>query len=119
MYYNYKCWFLEVPLNELYDMQLKSLNTKYEDLYLETRFGKSHLVKLGNLNANPLLMFHGGNSTTPFYLSGFKYLFEYFCIYAVDTIGHPGKSDQINLSAKSLEYGEWASDIIESLGLKK
>ena len=46
-------------------------------------------------------------------------LCENFCIYAVDTIGHPGKSVQTVLSAKSLEYGEWASDVIEGLGFEK
>ena len=115
----YKSKIGEKKIIELYNRQLQTLNIQYEDLYVKTRFGKSHLIKLGNLNSKPLLMFHGGNSTTPFYLSGFKYLFEHFCIYAVDTIGHPGKSDQINLSAKSLEYGEWASDVIESLDFKK
>lgn len=36
-----------------------------------------------------------------------------------DTIGHPGKSEQTILSAKSMEYGEWASDIIDGLGFQK
>jgi pimeloyl-ACP methyl ester carboxylesterase len=45
-------------------------------------------------------------------------LFDDFCIYAVDTIGHPGKSAQTILSAKSLEYGEWASDVIDGLGFR-
>ena len=115
----YKSKNSENIILELYDRQLKSLNIEYEDIFVNTRFGKSHLVKLGNSNGKPLIMFHGGNSTSPYYLSGFKYLFQYFSIYAVDTIGHPGKSDQIHLSAKSLEYGEWASDIIDALGFKK
>ena len=109
----------ETILKELYDKQLKSLNVKYEDLWVNTRFGKSHLIKLGNPNGKPLLLFHGGNSTTPYYLHGFKSLFEHFCIYAVDTIGHPGKSAETILSPKSDEYGEWASDIIDELGFKK
>jgi len=111
----------ETVLMELYDRQLKSLNVEYEDLWVETRFGKSHLLKMGNPNGKPVLIFHGGNNTTPFSLlfTGFKMLFEHFCIYAVDTIGQPGKSDQTILSAKSMEYGEWASDVITGLGYQK
>lgn len=109
----------ETVLIELYDRQLKSLEVEYKDLSVKTRFGQSHVIKLGNSNGKPLLLFHGGNSTTPYYLTGFKKLLEYFCIYAVDTIGHPGKSAQTVLSAKSMEYGEWASDIITGLGFQK
>jgi pimeloyl-ACP methyl ester carboxylesterase len=111
----------EKVLIELYDKQLKSLNVEYEDLYVQTRFGQSHVLKMGNPNGKPVLIFHGGNNTTPYSLlfTGFKMLFEDFCIYAVDTIGHPGKSAQTILSAKSLEYGEWASDVIDGLGFQK
>ena len=117
----YKSEHGEKVLIELYDRQLKSLNVEYEDLYVQTRFGQSHLLKFGNPNGKPILIFHGGNSTTPFYLlfTGFKMLSEDFCIYAVDTIGHPGKSAQTILSAKSMEYGEWAADIIDGLGFEK
>jgi pimeloyl-ACP methyl ester carboxylesterase len=109
----------EAILTELYDRQLQSLNVAYEDLYVDTRFGKSHLIKSGNPTGKPVLLFHGGNSTTPYYLSVFTPLFEHFCIYAVDTIGHPGKSAQTILSAKTKEYGEWASDVIDGLGFRK
>jgi pimeloyl-ACP methyl ester carboxylesterase len=115
----YKSKHGETILTELYDRQLKSLNVEYEDVAVETRFGHSHLVKLGNPNGKPLLLFHGGNSTTPYYLAHFTSLFEHFCIYAVDTIGHPGKSAQTILSPKSMEYGEWASDVIDRLGFRK
>ena len=109
----------EAILTALYDRQLKSLRVAYEDLMVKTRFGRSHLIKLGNPKGKPLLLFHGGNSTTPYYLTDFTSLFDHFCIYAVDTIGHPGKSAQTILSAQSMEYGEWASDVIDSLGYRK
>ena len=109
----------EIFLTELYDRQLKLLNVNYWDLYVNTRFGQSHIIKLGNLNGKPILLFHGGNSTTPYNLAEFKPLFEHFCIYAVDTIGHPGKSAQTFLSPKSMEYGEWASDVVDGLNFQK
>ena len=109
----------EIALTELYDKQLKQLNILYEDLWVDTRFGKAHLIKSGKLAGKPLLLFHGGNSTTPYYLTGFMPLLKDYCIYAVDTVGHPGKSAQICLSHKSMEYGEWASDVINGLGFEK
>lgn len=109
----------EAAMLELYDRQLKALGAAYDDLFAETRFGKAHVVRLGDPGGKPLLLFHGGNSTTPYYLSGFKALFEHFRIYAVDTAGHPGKSSRTVVSHKSMEYGEWASDVITGLGFQK
>ena len=109
----------EAAMTELYDRQLKALNMEYEELFAETRFGKTHLIKSGNPNGKPVLMFHGGNSTTPYNLAGFTALLDKFCVYAADTIGHPGKSAQTVLSAKTTEYGDWAADLIDGLGFQK
>ena len=109
----------EAILTELYDRQLKALHVAHEDLFVVTKFGTAHIIKLGNPNGKPLLLFNGGNSTTPYYLAHFTALFANFCIYAVDTVGHPGKSSQAILSHQSMEYGEWASDVITGLGFHK
>jgi pimeloyl-ACP methyl ester carboxylesterase len=109
----------ETAMTGLYDRQLKSLNMAYEELFAQTRFGKTHVIKSGNPNGKPVLMFHGGNSTTPYNLAGFAALLDKFCVYAADTIGHPGKSAQTVLSAKTTEYGDWAADLIDGLGFQK
>jgi len=119
----YKSKQSESILMELYYKQIESLNIAYEDLFAETRFGKAHIVKLGKPDGKPLLLFHGGNSTTPYSLGRFwnllAHLSSSLCIYAVDTVGHPGKSSQTLLSHKGAEYGQWASDVITSLGFAK
>ena len=115
----YKSKQSEALMMELYDKQLKSLNITHEDLYVETRFGKTHILKIGNPDGKPLLFFHGGNSTAPHNLERFPVLLDRFCVYAVDIIGHPGKSSQTVLSHKSMDYGWWASDVITDLGFSK
>lgn len=115
----YKSKVSEKALIDLYDKQLARLNIVFEDIYVETRFGLSHVIKTGNKEGKPVLLFHGGNSTAPYYLAGFRDLLEHFCIYTVDTIGHPGKSAQTVLSAKTMDYGVWASDVITALGFEK
>ena len=115
----YKSKQSEIALMKLYDKQLKALSVTHEDIFADTRFGQAHVIKVGNPNGKPLLLFHGGNSTTPYYLAMFKALFSHFCIYAVDIVGHPGKSSQTVVSHKSMEYGEWASDVITGLGFQK
>jgi len=106
-------------IQDLYDKQVSALNIDFEDIYVDTRFGKSHLLKTGDPNGKPILLFHGGNSTAPYYLRDFLCLRNEYLIYAADIMGHPGKSAQTVLSAKNLEYGEWASDVIDGLGFKQ
>lgn len=109
----------EKIIKDLYDKQAAALGIDFEDVYVDTRFGKTHIIKTGNPEGAPLILFHGGNSTAPYYLRDFIGLREKYLIYAPDTMGHPGKSAHTVLSAKTLAYGEWASDVITSLGYKK
>lgn len=104
---------------QLYDKQIKELDTEYSDIYVNTSFGKTHLIETGNRNGKPLLVFHGGNSTTSYNLLVFRFLLKDFHIYAVDTIGHPGKSDEVCLSARNYDYGKWAGEVISQIGYEK
>ena len=84
---------------ELYDQQLKRLTVPYRDVSIQTSYGRTHLIETGSLKGEPLLVFHGGNATTAYNLLACDFLFSDFHIYAVDTIGHPGKSAETSLSA--------------------
>lgn len=103
----------------LYDEQIKKLAVEFTDIYIETTFGKTHLIDTGNKQGRPLLVFHGGNSTTAYNLLMCRFLLDEFHIYAVDTIGHPGKSSETSLSSKGYAYGQWASEVIDKIGYDK
>lgn len=91
----------------LYDEQLLKLNMPFSDRYVKTSFGETHVVEIGHMTGKPLLVFHGGNATTAYNLLMCNFLLNDFHIYAVDTIGHPGKSDEVCLSHKGYDYGEF------------
>jgi pimeloyl-ACP methyl ester carboxylesterase len=115
----YKSVESERLMMALYDEQLLSLGIEFEDIYVDTRFGITHLIRTGNPDGKPVILFHGGNSTAPYYLRDFLFLRDQYLIYAPDTMGHPGKSAHTVLSARNVEYGEWASDVIDGLGLQQ
>jgi len=104
---------------DLYDKQLIKLNVPFSDIYVETSFGRTHLIETGNKTGKPLLVFHGGNSTTAYNLLLCRFLLNDFHVYAVDTIGHPGKSDEVCLSHRGYDYGKWASEVIDAIGYDK
>ena len=103
----------------LYDKQLSRLKIAYKDKWISTSFGQTHLVETGNFDGIPLLVFHGGNATTAYNLLTCDFLFKDFHIYAVDSIGHPGKSAEVSLSHINYDYGKWVSDVIDGLGFTK
>ena len=104
---------------DLYDAQLARLGRPYKDIYVETSFGKTHLIETGNPQGEPLLVFHGGNATTAYNLLACDFLFEDFYILAVDIIGHPGKSAENSLPASGYDYGRWAGEVIDRLGFDR
>ena len=101
---------------KLYDSQLSRLTTPWKDIYVDTSFGKTHIIETGNLQGEPLLFFHGGNSTSAYTLLTLDFIMGDFHIYAVDTIGHPGKSAETSLSPKNYDYGKWGGELIDKLG---
>lgn len=101
---------------ELYDRQLSRLTTPWKDVYVDTSFGMTHLIETGNLSGEPLLFFHGGNSTSAYTLLTLDFIMDDFHIYAADTIGHPGKSAETSLSPANYDYGKWAGEVIDKLG---
>ena len=96
---------------------MANITVPYQRLRIETRFGETHVIKLGKQDAPPLITFHGGNSLNPYDLKNLLPLSRDFCIYAPDTIGHPGYSAEIRLSSDDFEYGEWVVDILDEIGI--
>lgn len=103
----------------LYNKQLLELGVPFSDIFVQTTFGKTHIVETGKKEGKPLLVFHGGNSTTAYNLLMCRFLLKDFHVYAVDTIGHPGKSEEVCLSHRGYAYGRWAGEVIRGLGYNR
>ncbi len=108
----------ELVIN-LYNAQIARLDMPYHDIFVQTSFGRTHIVETGNMEGKPLLVFHGGNSTTAYNLLECRFLLKDFHVYAVDTIGQPGKSAENVLLPFGYHYGRWAGEVISALGYEK
>jgi pimeloyl-ACP methyl ester carboxylesterase len=109
----------EAIILNLYDRFQKSLGVIFEDRMVDTRFGDTHVLVTGPEQGPPVVITHGGNSISPQGLRGLLPLLEQrrYRVYAPDTIGHPGKSAQVRLSARDQSYGRWLNDVLDGLGL--
>lgn len=108
----------EARIRELYRRSLASLDAEFDDLWLDTRYGETHVLATGPTDGRPLVVFHGGNVTNPITLEWFLPLADKRRLYAPDTIGHPGLSAQTRLSPRDDSYGRWVVDLLDALGLE-
>lgn len=96
-----------------YNDYLQTFNCKVKREYVPTRFGRTHVLTMGKENGKPLFIFQGGNCINPMTLSWLKGLLNEYKIYAPDTIGHPGYSDETRISAKDESFALWTTDLLD------
>lgn len=109
----------EAAIHSLYDRQVARLPFPVEEIFVDTRFGRTHLLLAGPKDGVPLITFHGGNSTNPSTLEWIAPLLDRCRVIAPDTLGMPGRSDPARLSPRGWAYGDWAADVMKGLRLEK
>lgn len=107
-------------MHSFYDKALSSLNIDYEECYIDTSFGKTHVLIIGNQANKRLITLHGGNGISPLNIKLFLPLLKEYCIIAPDVIGMPGKSEPYrNLNTNKDDYGLWIGEIMDNMKLQK
>nr|WP_214826218.1 alpha/beta hydrolase [Exiguobacterium algae] len=104
---------------EQYEAYVQDLPIQVESEMVETRYGKTHVLVGGPRNGKPLFLFQGGNCINPMTLSWFLPLFEHYRIYAPDTIGHPGYSEESRISAQDESFAFWSEDLMNHFNVKE
>ncbi|MFK7772956.1 MAG: alpha/beta fold hydrolase [Saprospiraceae bacterium] len=102
---------------KLYNEKLKSLNIEYTEIDVDTKFGMTRVIKTGNPNGKPIVLFHGFSAGAPLTLEAIVGVRDEYCLYAVDTIGQATKSAETQMNIKDDSYGLWADEVIEKLNL--
>lgn len=100
-------------INQHYDHYLKSFDFEVERMYVDTSYGKTHILVAGPPEGKPVFVFQGGNCINPMTLSWFLPLLDKYRVYAPDTIGHPGYSDEGRISAKDNSFAQWIKELMD------
>ncbi|MFD2824643.1 alpha/beta fold hydrolase [Lacinutrix iliipiscaria] len=103
----------------LYNQKLKELQVNYTEELIETKFGKTNVIIVGDTKLPPLMLIHGTGGCAPQILDSFPNLASKYCVYAIDVLAQPNKSAENRLGMKSLDYGNWLTEIIIKLRLKE
>ena len=107
-------------LMTIYDEALRHWPVPLDMFFVETRYGKTHVIASGDPASPPLVMIH------PMGVGGFVWssiigvLSAHLRAYALDTIGDIGKSelaDPDRYPKNGREYSAWLDDVFAALGL--
>lgn len=99
----------------------KQNSIRYERLSLTTTLGKTTVYVRPSDAQESLVIFPGFRTSSLFWDldNGLAELAKHFRIYLVETNGQPNTSEGNTPKIKSLEYGEWALEVLKGLGLSK
>ncbi len=105
-------------IHRTYDELLRQWDVKIEERTLASCYGTTHVIVAGEQGNMPLVCFHGvGDDSALMWLYNAKALSAKYRIYAVDTIGGPGKSKPGAKYGKGFDDAEWIDTILDALGL--
>ncbi|GIO87880.1 hypothetical protein J25TS5_48120 [Paenibacillus faecis] len=101
---------------DTYDMLLNSWDSDFEEKDIETTYGLTHVIIVGDRQKPSLLLFHGtADNSAMMWIYNIKELSQKFYIIAVDAIGGSGKSEPNEEYFKSFNQAIWIDDILNSL----
>ncbi len=117
----YKSPEYQAKLMAIYDAKLEQWPVPYESVFVDTAFGKVHVVISGPQDAPPVLLLHATGMAAWSWLYNVESLVDHFRTYAIDHIGEPGKSELYDLNnypRDPQELSDLCQEICENLGVQ-
>ena len=101
-----------------YDKLLAKWNVSIEERDISSTYGTTHVIVAGDQSSPPLVLFHGvGDDSALMWLYNAKSLATRFRIYAIDTIGGPGKSIPGVGYDLYFDDAKWIDSVLDALRL--
>jgi pimeloyl-ACP methyl ester carboxylesterase len=105
-------------LMAMYDEGLARWPVPFEASFVDTRFGKTHVIASGKPGSPPLVLIHPMGVGSFVWASIIGPLAETHRVFALDTIGDVGRSqlsDPARFPKKGRDYSGWLDDVDEKL----
>lgn len=109
----------KTDLMNLYDEKLKGLQIDFTNIDVDTKFGRTRVVRTGNLKGKKIVMFHGYNAGAPITLEAITDIIDKYCFYVIETIGQATKSEESVINIKDDSFALWAEEVLDKLKIHK
>jgi len=90
-----------------------------DQIYIQTRQGKTFAIASGNIKNPPVILIHGSGSNSNMWLNDARILSDSYRVYAIDIPGDAGKSEEYRASWENNDYIEWLEDIYNYLNINR
>ena len=113
---------IQSEMMAIYEKKLSRWPVPFETVYIQTRYGDTHVVISGDLGNPPLILLPGLAVTSMMWLPNIAALSKHFRCFAVDVIGDHGKSrlsDPKVYPRSGKDYSLWLGQVYLGLGLSK
>jgi pimeloyl-ACP methyl ester carboxylesterase len=102
-----------------YEASMKLWPVPYEDMYISSRFGNSHLVASGPRDAPALMLLHGYMFSLAMWSPNVAELSKHYRVYAVDVMGQPSKSIPDQAIRSRADFVEWLTAVLDALKIDR
>ncbi len=102
-----------------YETLAKSTNLNYEEINIQTKYGDTYIMAMGETDLPVLILLHGSGINSLMWLNEMNLYKDNYRVYAIDMIGEPGKSDEEQLPFCTDYYANWLNEVVEKLGANK
>jgi pimeloyl-ACP methyl ester carboxylesterase len=110
---------IESEYNATYEAALKLWPVPFEEFYVPTRLGDTHVIASGSKEAPPLFLFQPTGAGAAIWTRNAAALSRHFRIYAVDTIGEVNKSILTHPIQANRDFMDWMVDLFGELHIEK
>lgn len=109
----------KIDLMNLYDKKLKDLQIYFENIDIDTKFGRTRVVKTGQPDGKKIVVFHGYNAGSPITIEAIKNILDNYCFYVIETLGQATKSEESIINIKDNSFALWADEVLEKLDIQR
>lgn len=105
---------------ETYDRLLEKWECEIEERDIPTTYGTTHVIETGNKEGTTIVLFHGvGDDSALMWIFNARALGQKYHLFAVDTIGGPGKSRPNENYNKEFDDVRWIDEVLDALKIEK
>jgi pimeloyl-ACP methyl ester carboxylesterase len=108
----------EARYNAAYDAVLQQWPVPFEELYIDTRFGDTHIIASGLKENDPLVLLASSGAAATQWFRNVEPLSQYYRTYAVDLIGEVNKSILYRPVKNGREFADWIVDLFSGLQIE-
>ena len=103
-------------IRKTYDRLLDAWACGKKEKDIETVYGTTHVIECGKEDMPPLILFHGvGDDSALMWIFNAPELSKHFHLYAIDTLGGPGKSLPGEKYNKDFDDVRWIDETLDGL----